>query len=56
MPTMDEGDLIVQLEKLPSITLAESVDLDLRVQQAILARVPEVTRIVARVSAWTRWA
>jgi cobalt-zinc-cadmium resistance protein CzcA len=49
MPTMDEGDLIVQLEKLPSITLAESVDLDLRVQQAILARVPEVTRIVARV-------
>ncbi len=49
MPTLDEGDLIVQLEKLPSITLAESVDLDLRVQQAILARVPEVTRIVARV-------
>ncbi len=49
MPTMDEGDLIVQLEKLPSITLAESVDLDLRVQQAILARVPEVARIVARV-------
>ena len=49
MPTMDEGDLIVQLEKLPSITLAESVDLDLRVQQAILERVPEVTRIVARV-------
>jgi cobalt-zinc-cadmium resistance protein CzcA len=49
MPTMDEGDLIVQLEKLPSITLAESVDMDLRVQQAILARVPEVTRIVARV-------
>jgi cobalt-zinc-cadmium resistance protein CzcA len=49
MPTMDEGDLIVQLEKLPSITLAESVDMDLRVQQAILDRVPEVTRIVARV-------
>ena len=49
MPTMDEGDLIVQLEKLPSITLAESIDLDLRVQQAILAHVPEVTRIVARV-------
>jgi cobalt-zinc-cadmium resistance protein CzcA len=49
MPTMDEGDLIVQLEKLPSITLAESVDMDLRVQKAILERVPEVTRIVARV-------
>jgi cobalt-zinc-cadmium resistance protein CzcA len=49
MPTMDEGDLIVQLEKLPSITLQESVRTDLRVQQAILDRVPEVARIVARV-------
>jgi cobalt-zinc-cadmium resistance protein CzcA len=49
LPTMDEGDLIVQLEKLPSITLAESVAMDLRVQEAILARVFEVTRIVARV-------
>jgi len=49
MPTMDEGDIIVQLEKLPSITLAESVDVDLRVQNAILEQVPEVTRIVSRV-------
>ena len=49
LPTMDEGDIIVQLEKLPSITLDESVDVDLRVEQAILERVPEVTRIVARV-------
>ncbi len=49
MPTMDEGDIIVQLEKLPSITLENSVDLDMRVQRAILDRVPEVQRIVARV-------
>ena len=49
MPTMDEGDIIVQLEKLPSITLEKSVDLDLRVQEAIMQRVPEVRRIVARV-------
>jgi cobalt-zinc-cadmium resistance protein CzcA len=49
MPTMDEGDIIVQLEKLPSITLQDSVGLDLRVERAILDRVPEVTRIVARV-------
>ncbi len=49
MPTMDEGDIIVQLEKLPSITLAESVDLDLRVQKAILNEVPDVEKIVARV-------
>ena len=49
MPTMDEGDIIVQLEKLPSITLDQSVDMDLRVEEAILAQVPEVERIVARV-------
>jgi cobalt-zinc-cadmium resistance protein CzcA len=49
MPTMDEGDIIVQLEKLPSITLDKSVNMDLRVEKAILERVPEVERIVARV-------
>ncbi len=49
MPTMDEGDVIVQLEKLPSITLEKSVDLDMRVERAILNAIPEVTRIVSRV-------
>ncbi len=49
MPVLDEGDIIVQLEKLPSISLEESVALDLQVQKNILAQVPEVTRIVARV-------
>ncbi len=48
MPTMDEGDLIVQLEKLPSINLAESMAIDLRVQQAILSEVPEVQAVIAR--------
>ncbi|HSO83210.1 CusA/CzcA family heavy metal efflux RND transporter [Thiocapsa sp.] len=48
MPTMDEGDLIVQLEKLPSINLAESIAIDQRVQSAILAEVPEVESIIAR--------
>lgn len=51
MPTMDEGDIIVQTEKLPSINLTESVDLDLKIQSAILEHVPEVTRIVSRVGA-----
>jgi cobalt-zinc-cadmium resistance protein CzcA len=48
MPTMDEGDVIMQLEKLPSISLDQTVATDLRVQQAVLARVPEVKGIVAR--------
>jgi cobalt-zinc-cadmium resistance protein CzcA len=48
MPTMDEGDLIVQLEKLPSISLEESIAIDQRVQKAILEQVPEVSAVVAR--------
>jgi cobalt-zinc-cadmium resistance protein CzcA len=48
MPTMDEGSLIVQLEKLPSISLAQSLALDSRIQQALLERVPEIVNIVAR--------
>jgi cobalt-zinc-cadmium resistance protein CzcA len=48
MPTMDEGDIIVQVEKLPSITLEQSARLDQRIQKAILQQVPEVTRVVAR--------
>ncbi len=49
MPTMDEGDIIVQLEKLPSITLDQSVALDGQVQKNLLKKVPEITDIVARV-------
>lgn len=49
LPTLDEGDIIMQVEKLPSISLAESTAIDLRIQQAILEQVPEVERIVARV-------
>jgi len=48
MPTMDEGSLIVQLEKLPSISLEESIAIDTRVQKALLDKIPEIERIVAR--------
>lgn len=48
LPAMDEGDLILQLEKLPSVSLEQTVATDLAVQQAILKRVPEVGGIIAR--------
>jgi cobalt-zinc-cadmium resistance protein CzcA len=48
LPTLDEGDIILQLEKLPSIGLDQAVALDLRVQQALMKRVPEVAAVVAR--------
>ncbi len=49
MPTMDEGDIIVQLEKLPSITLEQSVALDGQVQKSLLKNIPEIATIVSRV-------
>ncbi|MBL8383325.1 MAG: efflux RND transporter permease subunit [Burkholderiales bacterium] len=51
MPALDEGDIIIGLEKLPSISLEESVATDLRLQRALLARVPEVQGVVARTGA-----
>ncbi len=48
MPVMDEGDIVIQTEKLPSINLAESVRLDLAIQRALM-QVPEVERVVSRV-------
>lgn len=49
MPTMDEGSVIMQITKLPSINLKSSVDGDLLVQRLLKERVPEIQRIVARV-------
>ncbi len=49
LPVMDEGSIIVQLTKLPSISLDHSVEGDMKVQRAILAQVPEVEAVIARV-------
>jgi cobalt-zinc-cadmium resistance protein CzcA len=49
MPTMDEGSVIMQVTKLPSISLDGSVATDLRIQRLLLEKVPEVDHIIARV-------
>ena len=49
MPSLDEGDIIMQVEKLPSISLAQSTATDLALQRRILSQVPEVRSVVARV-------
>jgi cobalt-zinc-cadmium resistance protein CzcA len=49
MPTMDEGDLLVQSEKLPSINLQSSIAADLRMQKALIAEIPELRHAIARV-------
>ncbi|MDT8397114.1 MAG: CusA/CzcA family heavy metal efflux RND transporter [Pseudomonadales bacterium] len=48
MPTMDEGDIIVQLEFIPSINLASSTRTVQKVEQALLNDIPEIVRIVSR--------
>lgn len=48
MPEMDEGDLIMQTAKLPSVSLAQTAEIDQRIQAAILKSVPEVRSIVSR--------
>ncbi|MBO1923344.1 efflux RND transporter permease subunit [Thiomicrorhabdus sp. 6S3-12] len=49
IPEMDEGYVILQIEKNPSVSLDASTELDRRIQAALLEEVPEITRIVARV-------
>jgi heavy metal efflux system protein len=48
LPTMDEGDIIMQLQKLPSISLDEALRIDLAAERRILAEVPEVRAVIAR--------
>jgi len=48
MPEMDEGDIVYDVKKLPSVSLKQTAALDLKIQQAIMKQVPEVKGIVAR--------
>ncbi|MDA0929532.1 MAG: CusA/CzcA family heavy metal efflux RND transporter [Proteobacteria bacterium] len=48
MPTMDEGDIIIQLESIPSVNLDTSTNIVNMVEEAILEEVPEVVRVVSR--------
>jgi heavy metal efflux system protein len=48
MPTMDEGDLLIQTLKAPTINLQRSLEVDLNLERSILQQVPEVRRVVSR--------
>ncbi len=51
MPTLDEGDIIVQLEKTPGISLNASIKLDAQIEKELLLQIPEIKQIVARTGA-----
>jgi cobalt-zinc-cadmium resistance protein CzcA len=47
MPKLDEGSILIETRKLPSVSLAESVDISTRVE-AIVRRFPEVKQVVTK--------
>ena len=49
MPTMDEGDILVQLETIPSISLDANIRIVHQVEERLLNEVPEIARIVSRI-------
>lgn len=48
LPFLDEGTIVVQFEKLPTISLEKSMEIDTRIGEELL-KIPEITGIVARV-------
>ncbi|MCC6345794.1 MAG: efflux RND transporter permease subunit, partial [Nitrospirales bacterium] len=48
IPNMDEGSLTTQVIRLPSVSLSESVEIEKKVQQALL-RFPEVLTVVSKI-------
>jgi cobalt-zinc-cadmium resistance protein CzcA len=48
LPTLDEGTIVIQTEKIPSISLEKSIEIDLKVQKALM-EIDEVTGVYSRV-------
>lgn len=51
MPVMDEGTPVITIRKHPTVRVEDAAATDLRIQQAILAEVPQVRGIMARAGA-----
>ncbi len=48
MPKLDEGSILIETRKLPSISLSDSIEISSRIER-ILLRFPEVKRIVTKI-------
>jgi len=51
MPVMDEGTPVVSIRKYPTISVDEAAQTDLRIEQELMTRIPEIRRIMARAGA-----
>ena len=50
VPQLDEGDLLLEVRRLPGVALSESVATDARIQKSIL-EIPEVSHVVSKTGA-----
>ncbi len=50
VPTLDEGDVLIEGRRLPGVALSNSVQIDERLQRALL-EIPEVRHVVAKTGA-----
>jgi len=48
MPVLDEGDVVITVETIPSVNLDASKEIMLRFEKEMMAKVPEIKTIVAR--------
>jgi cobalt-zinc-cadmium resistance protein CzcA len=48
MPKLDEGSILVETRKIPSVSLSESTEISTRVER-VLMRFPEVRRVVTKI-------
>jgi len=50
VPQLDEGDLLVEARRIPGVALSESIEMDRRMQKAVL-EIPEIVHAVGRTGA-----
>lgn len=51
MPVMDEGTPVVTIRKFPTVSVDEAAQTDLRIQQALMAEIPIIKKVIARAGA-----
>jgi cobalt-zinc-cadmium resistance protein CzcA len=49
LPYLDEGWLVVEVQRAPQISLAKSLDMELKTERAIRAAVPEIKNLYSRI-------
>jgi cobalt-zinc-cadmium resistance protein CzcA len=48
LPTLDEGNILLEITRLPSASLQYSIDTTTKIEKILLKEVPEITSIVSR--------